>query len=102
MPDPEFWLTPIVGIPWCREEDYDAFVAIFEDAKDLPAAWQGFASAVEEAKEHYEAEGRSTIRVNIDPRTFSRWCESKGYRINAKARAQFAHDVANPKTEDDR
>jgi hypothetical protein len=97
MSAPNFWLTPI-GIPWCREEDYGAFVAMFEDRKNLPGAWQGFAEAAEKAEEHYKAKGHATVRVYIDPRTFRSWCESKGYRVNARARAQFADDVANPKT----
>jgi hypothetical protein len=96
MSDSDFWLVP-VGIPWCREEDYDTFVAIFEDAKNLPPTWEGFANRAKEAQELYKSKGYPTLRVNINPRTFPVWCQSKGYRINAKARAQFAHDIVNAK-----
>jgi hypothetical protein len=101
MPDPKFWLTSI-GIPWCRKEDYDAFVAIFEDRKNFPPTWQGFAKSAEEMEEFYKSKGHPIVRVNIDPRTFPQWCESKGYRVDAKARTQFAHDIVNPKTNNDR
>jgi hypothetical protein len=29
-------MSTIIGIPWCREEDYDAFRAILEDPNNLP------------------------------------------------------------------
>jgi hypothetical protein len=100
MSDPDFWLTPI-GIPWCWEEDYDAFVAMFEDRKNLPRTWQGFADAAEKAEKLYEAKGDTTVRVNIDPRTFPEWCKSKGYRINSHARHKFAFEAAARKANGD-
>jgi len=98
MSDPDFWLTPI-GIPWCRKEDYDAFVSIFEDRRNLPTTWEGFAKAAEEAEQLYEDKGHVVLRVNIDPRTFPRWCKSKGYSVDARARAQFALHVTNPEAD---
>jgi hypothetical protein len=100
MSDPNFLLPPI-GIPWCREENYDAFVSIFEDRKNLPPLWQRFVKTAEEIEEFYKAKGHPTFRVNIDPRAFPRWCESKGHRINVRARAQFAYEVANAKSDND-
>jgi len=100
MSDPDFWLMPI-GIPWCRQENYDAFLSIFEDREDLPLEWQGFAKTAEEAEQHYKAKGHFVVRVDIDPHTFPRWCQSKGYRVNARARARFARDVANVEADHD-
>jgi hypothetical protein len=98
MSDPEFFFG-VIGIPWCREEDYPAFVAIFEDRKDLPRTWQGFAEAAEKAEEHWKAQGSRTIRVYIDPRTFPVWCKVQGCRIDAQARHEFAREAAIRKAE---
>jgi hypothetical protein len=81
-----------IGIPWCREEDYDAFRAIFEDAHDLPLTWDEFARRAQDAEQHYQAQGQVVTRVYIDPRAFPQWCRSKRYRVNAQARARFARD----------
>ncbi len=95
MSDPEFFFG-IIGIPWCREENYPTFVAIFEDRKDLPATWEEFAKAAQETEDHWKAQGSSTVRVYIDPHTFPAWCQSKGCRIDSKARNKFAFEIANP------
>ena len=84
----------VVGIPWCRKEDYDALVAIFVDTHDLPRVWEEFIQIAEEAEKFQKAEGRVVERVYIDPHTFPNWCQMQGYRINAHARRMFAFQVA--------
>ena len=86
-------LIPI-GLPWCREEDYDAFVAIFEDSNDLPASWKQHIAPLEKAEQSFQASGQTVKRININPRTFPSWCASKGYRVDAKARQKFAAEMA--------
>jgi hypothetical protein len=85
----------VIGIPWCWEEEYDAFRAIFEDAKDLPGGWEVFADSAEQAEEFYKQQGYVVKRIYIDSRTFPDWCRSQGYRVNAQARARFADRTAN-------
>jgi hypothetical protein len=85
----------VIGIPWCREEDYDAFVAIFVDAKDLPRTWQEFAEAAEESEKFHKEQGYVVKRIYIDLHTFPDCCRAQGYRVNANARARFADRTAN-------
>jgi hypothetical protein len=84
----------VIGIPWCREEDYDAFCAIFEDSKDLPATWAEFAKTAEDTEQHYIGGGAVVERVDIDPQTFPGWCTNHGYGVNASARHRFADRIA--------
>jgi hypothetical protein len=93
MPSERF-RSDVVGIAWCRKEDYDAFCAIFEDAHDLPGTWHEFAKRLEKSEEHYRANGHIIERVDINPQIFPDWCIRKGYRVNAHARAQFAYEIA--------
>jgi len=86
-------LIPI-GIPWCREEDYSAFRAIFKDADDLPESWKDFIKPRERAEKDFQDKGQLVVRVYINPQTFPQWCARKGYRINAKARDLFAAEIA--------
>jgi hypothetical protein len=82
------------GLAWCREEDYGAFVTIFEDANNLPKTWAKFIKPYERAEQSLKDAGQLVIRININPRTFPKWCAEKGYRINAKARERFAAEMA--------
>lgn len=84
-----------VGLPWCREEDYSAFRAIFEDADDLPESWESFIKPRERAEKDFKDKGQLVVRVYINPRTFPAWCATKGYRINAKASDLLAAEIAN-------
>lgn len=93
MPQLDPKLIP-VGLAWCREEDYDAFVAIFEDANSLPRAWDKFIKPYEQAEKDFQAKGQTVKRIYINPRTFPDWCARKGYRVNAKARERFAAEIA--------
>jgi len=83
-----------VGIPWCRQKDYDAFCAIFEDRRDLPVSWYEFVQRAHEAEKLQRAQGGVAERVFIDPNTFPNWCAENGYRANANARATFANRIA--------
>ncbi len=93
MPRPDTNLIPL-GIPWCRKEDYDAFVAIFEDSNDLPTTWEKFIAPLEGAEKSFQDAGKIVRRVYINPQTFPSWCKGKGCRINAKAREKFAAEIA--------
>ena len=83
-----------VGIPWCREEDYDAFVAIFEDANELPLTRKEFIEPYEQVEKDFQVKGQAVKRVYIDPRTFPNWCAKEGRRVNTKARKRFAAEIA--------
>jgi hypothetical protein len=89
----------IIGIDWCREEDYDAFLTVFEDANDLPRTWQRFAEMAEQAEQFWREQGRVVKRVYINPHTFREWCKVKGCRVDAHARRKFAFEAVNPKAD---
>jgi hypothetical protein len=82
------------GIPWVREEDYAAFLAICEDADSLPTTWERFVQFSEEAERRFEADGLIVVRAYIDPDRFPDWCRSQGLRVNSQARQQFSAFVA--------
>jgi hypothetical protein len=83
-----------VGLPWVREEDYTAFLAVVDDADKLPKTWGDFIKYSERAENGFKADGQSVTRVYINPQTFPAWCSRKGYRIDADARQKFAAEIA--------
>ncbi len=84
----------IVGVPWCRQEDYDAFRMMFEDRDNLPREWIKFAEIAEMSERHHKGQGDIVERVDIDPKEFWHWCAENGYRINRDARLEFAYREA--------
>ena len=80
----------IVGVPWCRQEDYDAFYAMFEDRHNLPREWVEFVKIAEMSESLYKKNGEIVERVYVDPKKFHRWCAENGYRVDRDARLAFA------------
>jgi hypothetical protein len=99
MSDP---LEPrIVGVPWCREEDYDTFRNMVVDPDNLRPTWNEFVAVAEETEEFQKAEGRIVERVDIDPHAFQRWCQTHGCRIDTHAMRRFAYRIAVSRHPDD-
>ena len=85
--------VPVV-ILWCREEDYDALLAILEDADDLPKSWKHFAARMEMAEKAHQDSGKVVARININPRLFANWCAIHGKRITTETAYKFAAEIA--------
>jgi hypothetical protein len=86
-------LIPI-GLPWCREEDYPALLAVLEDADQLPKLWKDFITLMEKAERSFQDEGKIVRRININPHLFRRWCAIKHKRIDTDACHKFAAKIA--------
>jgi hypothetical protein len=83
-----------IGMPWCRQTDYAAFVSIFEDADELPKSWRDYIKPLEDTEREYSDACQFVIRVHIRPETFPAWCAAKGHRVDAKARELFVAERA--------
>lgn len=80
---------PVSGIPWCRSQDYDRLLTIFEDAGTFPATYTEWITVAEAKIRYFESMGKHVVKVPIDPNEFPRWCVSNGYRTDAKGRIEF-------------
>jgi hypothetical protein len=93
MQNIDFNTIPI-GIPWCRQENYNAFRAMLEDGHHTPKTWERFVEITEKAEKDRQAKGNPIVRVEIDPRTFPGWCEFHGHRVNTQSCHLFAAERA--------
>ena len=57
-----------------------------------------FAEIAEASEQHFKSQGHIVNRIYIDAVPFLRWCASKGQRVNANARARYAHEIAQTQT----
>jgi hypothetical protein len=84
---------PVSGIPWCRSQDYDRLLAIFDDSATFPGTWQEWAVVAEAKIRYYETDGRRIIKVPIDPNEFVRWCYANGHKTDALGRRAFVAKI---------
>jgi hypothetical protein len=86
-----------IGIPWYRQEDWDALRAIFIDAAKLPATYDKWLRKAEHAEKQFKRQGSLTDRVYLDPIEFSLWCVDRGTDLDAVARMNFAAEAVDRK-----
>ena len=79
----------LTGIAWFRREQYPQLLEIFEDAADLPTAYDDWLARAEKGFQELERRGVSVIRVELDAEEFSLWCASRGLKLDSHARNQF-------------
>ena len=84
----------IAGMVWYRREEYESILTVMEDAIKLPRTYTSWLSQAEANEKEAQRIGLITIRAFIDPKTFPAWCLSRGYKIDAEARKQFANLAA--------
>lgn len=83
-------MEKIAGLPWYKEEDFEALLIIFEDSDKLHRTHDKWLAAADRTRKALEAEGTRVIIVYIDPIEFPKWCVAKGHKLDAKARNAFA------------
>lgn len=84
----------IAGMVWYRREEYEAILAIMEDAIKLPRTYASWLKQAEVNEKIAHQHGFSTVRAFIDPRTFPDWCRARGHKVDAEARKQFSNLAA--------
>ena len=81
-------LIRAVGIPWYRQEDWPALIAIFEDGLVFDSFEQWLARA-EELECQFQRDGYIVERAYIDPDTFPQWCRQNGRRRQPRGSGQI-------------
>jgi hypothetical protein len=86
----------IAGYIWYRSSGhYERCLAAYDDADDLPRAFEDWRRKAEDTVERLESQGARVVRVEIDPDTLPAWCQAHGFNsINAEARTHFANLMA--------
>jgi hypothetical protein len=81
--------TGVIGVTWFRREDYPTLLGIFEDAQELPTAWEEWETEAKKVEERLKIEGFRVERAYLDADAFSEWCRNEGVSMNGKARSRF-------------
>jgi hypothetical protein len=85
----------IVGMVWYDSiENYEACLRIMRDSHKLPARYHLWRMKAETGEKSLRRQGKTVVRVVIDPKAFTRWCHVRGLDLDADARNQYAARVA--------
>jgi len=80
------------GIIWYKsEDDYKKALSIFKDSFKLPATYKDFLVGFDKAAAFARFNGMIPIKAELDPYTFSAWCEERSLNIDATGREFYAN-----------
>jgi hypothetical protein len=89
-----FRMNDVIGIAWFRDEHtYRRSLAIFTDPMNVPATYQDWQTLVKRQCEEIKGGGNIAIRADINPETFTDWCNAHGFLTNSQGRTAFVNHV---------
>lgn len=84
-------MKDIIGIVWFKDESvYRQALAFFIDSRIMPATYEDWKVLTGRQLEEMRRVGNIAILADFDPETFTRWCDSRGFQADSKARISFA------------
>ena len=87
-------MNDIIGIAWFNDERiYRRALAIFTDSENMPASFEDWKALVGRELEEIRGAGNIAIRVDIDPETFTDWCNLIGFLADSQGRTAFVNHV---------
>ena len=87
-------MNDVIGIAWFKDElTYRRALAIFTDSGNMPATYEDWQALVGRQREEIKGAGNIVIRADIDPETFTDWCNVHGFRTNSQGRTAFVNHV---------
>ena len=87
-------MNDVIGIAWFKDEiTYRRALAIFTDSENVPATYEDWKALVGRQCEEIKRVGNIALRADIDPETFTDWCNVHGFRTNSQGRTAFVNHV---------
>jgi hypothetical protein len=87
-------MNDVIGIAWFKDElTYRRALAIFTDSENMPATYEDWKALVGKECEEIKRIGNIALRADIDPETFTDWCNVHGFRTNSQGRTAFVNHV---------
>ncbi len=87
-------MNDVIGIAWFKDElTYRRALAIFTDSENMPATYENWKALVGRECEEIKRIGNIALRADIDPETFTDWCNVHGFRTNSQGRTAFVNHV---------
>lgn len=87
-------MNDVIGIAWFKDElTYRRALAIFTDSENMPATYEEWKALVGRQLEEIKGAGNIALRADIDPETFTDWCNVHGFKVDSQGRMAFVNHV---------
>jgi hypothetical protein len=87
-------MNDVIGIAWFKDElTYGRALAIFTDSENMPATYEDWKALVGRQCEEVKGAGNIALRADIDPETFTGWCNGRGFKADSQGRTAFVNYV---------
>ena len=87
-------MNDVIGIAWFKDElTYRRALEIFTDSENMPATYEDWKALVGKECEEIKRIGNIALRADIDPETFTDWCNVHGFQTNSQGRTAFVNHV---------
>ena len=87
-------MNDVIGIAWYKDEStYRTALAIFTDSATMPATYEDWKALVGRECEEIKGAGNIALRADIDPETFTDWCNGHGFIPDSQGRTAFVNNV---------
>lgn len=84
----------VIGVAWYLAKDWDDMRDLCSDRDEMHGSFEAWQRAAKQTERTLTAEGRTIVRVTIDPAEFAGWCAVRGRSMNGEARAEFVTEKA--------
>jgi hypothetical protein len=79
-----------VALPRVRDEHYARWLEIAADRESWAPTFDASQREAEARAERLRAAGLKVVWIDLQPDSFTSWCQSRGYENDAEARNRFA------------
>jgi hypothetical protein len=87
-------MNDVIGIAWYKDESsYRRALAVFTDSATMPATYEDWKALVGRECEEIKGAGNIALRADIDPGTFTDWCNRHGFKADSQGRTAFINHV---------
>ena len=87
-------MNDVIGIAWYKDASaYRRALAVFTDSETMPATYEDWKALVGRECEEIRGAGNIALRADIDPETFTDWCNGHGFGADSQGRTAFVNYV---------
>jgi hypothetical protein len=82
-----------VGIAWYRPESYFRSAELMVDGASFPKTYASWRQKAVRMERELKRQGATTVRIEIEPEAFQRWCSGHGVVADSDARNRFVDEA---------
>lgn len=79
----------VYSFVWFQSEEWQRLKEVVDDPSSLDDTYEEWRTSAEKALSDMRANGHTVQKISIKVSELLSWCESKGYKPDSKARAEY-------------